>query len=212
MPRFQPSVPRFYGPRINNAVSSTGEILHSYTKKNLWHPERPHLTPSPVHEPHAAFDTPLGRVGILICWDLAFPEAFRALIAEGAKTIIIPTFWTKVDGGEVGKRHNKHSEGLFLGSTLTARAFENTCAVVFCNAGGPGGEDGEGGKGEEDFYLGMSQVVVPFKGPIMQLGEEEGMGVVDLDMDILEDAEGVYGVRKDIAGEGWHYGYSIARE
>lgn len=29
---------------------------------------------------------------MLICWDLAFPEAFRELIAQGAKIIIIPTF------------------------------------------------------------------------------------------------------------------------
>jgi hypothetical protein len=29
---------------------------------------------------------------MLICWDLAFPEAFRELIADGAKIVIIPTF------------------------------------------------------------------------------------------------------------------------
>jgi predicted amidohydrolase len=72
-------------------ISNDGSILSSYQKKNLWHPERPHLTSS-KHTPHVAFDTPLGKVGMLICWDLAFPEAFRELIAGGAKTIIIPTF------------------------------------------------------------------------------------------------------------------------
>jgi predicted amidohydrolase len=55
------------------------------------HPERPHLSSS-QHDPHLVFDTPIGRVGMLICWDLAFPEAFRELIAQGAKIIIIPTF------------------------------------------------------------------------------------------------------------------------
>lgn len=55
------------------------------------HPERPYLSSS-HHDPHLVLDTPIGRVGMLICWDLAFPEAFRELIAQGAKIIIIPTF------------------------------------------------------------------------------------------------------------------------
>ena len=72
-------------------ISPTGEILSSYRKKNIWHPERPYLTSS-GNEPHEVFDTPIGKVGLLICWDLAFPEAFRELVAKGAEIIIIPTF------------------------------------------------------------------------------------------------------------------------
>lgn len=72
-------------------ISQDGNILGSYRKKNIWHPERPHLTSSgPEH--HVAIDTPIGRVGMLICWDLAFPEAFRELIADGAQTVIVPTY------------------------------------------------------------------------------------------------------------------------
>jgi len=44
------------------------------------------------HDPHEVFDTPVGKVGLLICWDLAFPEAFRELIARGAEIVIVPTF------------------------------------------------------------------------------------------------------------------------
>lgn len=66
-------------------------MLGSYRKKNIWHPERPHLTSSGA-ERHVAIDTPIGRVGMLICWDLAFPEAFRELIADGAEIVILPTF------------------------------------------------------------------------------------------------------------------------
>jgi hypothetical protein len=47
-------------------------------------PERDHLTGSGRNE-HEVFNTPIGKVGLLICWDLAFPEAFRELIANGAK-------------------------------------------------------------------------------------------------------------------------------
>lgn len=162
-------------------ISSSGTILSSYQKKNLWHPERPHLTSS-AHEPHVAFDTPLGRVGMLICWDLAFPEAFRELVAGGAKIIIVPTFWTLEDVNESGRRHNPLSEELFLESTLVARAFENTCAVVFANAGGP---KEEGVKSELE-WAGLSQVSVPFKGALGKLGRGEGMSVVDVDMQICE--------------------------
>jgi predicted amidohydrolase len=95
---------------------------------------------------------------MLICWDLAFPEAFRELIAGGAKIIIIPTFWNLSDCTEEGLKHNPRSEALFLESTLVSRCFENTCMVVFANAGGPVGKTTKGA------YAGLSQVAVPFKG------------------------------------------------
>ena len=184
-------------------ISSTGDILHSYTKKNLWHPERAHLTSS-SHDAHESFDTPLGKCGLLICWDLAFPEAFRELIADGAKIIIIPTFWTLSDCNEYGLSINPLSEELLLESMVMARAYENTCCVVFVNAGAPVGRRDKG------TYAGLSRVTLPFVGA---LGEEtkgsreEGMSVVEVDMEILEQAEANYGVRGDLAKEGWHYTY-----
>ncbi len=51
-------------------------------------PERDHLHGS-SRDTHEVFDTPIGKVGLLICWDLAFPEAFRELIANGAKIMYV---------------------------------------------------------------------------------------------------------------------------
>jgi predicted amidohydrolase len=65
-------------------IDHHGAITGKYIKKNLWGPERNHLTGS-GRDVHEVFDTPIGKVGLLICWDLAFPEAFRELIANGAK-------------------------------------------------------------------------------------------------------------------------------
>lgn len=108
-------------------INSKGEIAGKYVKKNLWGAiEREHLVSS-TRDVHPVFDTPLGKVGLLICWDLAFPEAWRELIAQGAKMVIVPTFWTLSDCSQKGLAVNPSAEGLFIDSMLTARCFENTC-------------------------------------------------------------------------------------
>ena len=187
---------------ISPFISYTGELLGTYTKKNLWHPERPHLTAADhkVAPPHQIIETPLGPLGILVCWDLAFPEAFRALVRQGARIIVIPTFWGAADASEEALAFNKNAEALFLTSTLTARAYENTAAIVFVNAGGPVSEN----------YLGLSRVVLPLVGPVKGSFEDaqEGMRVVEVDMRALDVAEDNYKVREDMAREDWHYGYS----
>ncbi|KAJ5621047.1 hypothetical protein N7510_005031 [Penicillium lagena] len=176
-------------------ISNDGSILGSYRKKNIWHPERPHLTSS-GSERHVAFDTPIGRVGMLICWDLAFPEAFRELIADGAEVVILPTFWTPNDASPEALSYNPASEALFLESTLTARCFENTCGIIFVNAAGP-----------PENFLGMSRVVLPTVGPVGKMGSEEGLLVVDMDLGVLDIAEKNYKVRQDMGREDWYYVY-----
>lgn len=175
-------------------AAGTGEICGTYQKKNLWHPERPHLTSS-GQTPHVAFDTPLKhadgrpvRAGMLICWDLAFPEAFRELIKDDADMIIIPSYWYLNDAGEEGMALNPDAEKIFLESACTLRAFENTAAIVFCNAGG------------------LSCVAMPFMGPLGKIPvDEEKMEIVDMDLNLLKVAEDNYKVRMDVKTKGWHY-------
>ncbi|KAJ6107795.1 hypothetical protein N7523_009118 [Penicillium sp. IBT 18751x] len=188
------------GSIVNAAyfIDNTGTICGKYEKKNLWHSERGYVKGSKNDTRHVAFDTPLGKVGLLICWDLAFPEAFRELIAQGAKIIIIPAFWKYSDAGEVGMKRNPKSEGDFVDAVVVSRAFENTAAIVFCNVAGS----------IEDGYAGLSQVAMPFLGRIERfMDAKEGMKIVELDMDILEEAEDVYKIREDMATSDWHYGY-----
>lgn len=210
---------------ISAFISSNGELLGTYIKTNIWIPERPHLTSSVVYanaspspsgknlthagvahsEPdpspsavHPIIDTPLGKVGLLICWDLAFPEAFRQLLNQDVQLILIPTYWTKFDMSAAGLKLNEHAERLFLESTLVARAFENTCTIVFCNAGGP----------VEEGFLGLSGVYQPILGRVGGFdGPDEQTRVVELDLDVQRVAEENYQVRKDLKGEEWHYGY-----
>ncbi|KAK0391192.1 hypothetical protein NLU13_0693 [Sarocladium strictum] len=179
-------------------AAGTGEVTASYQKKNLWHPERKLLTSS-GHSPHTAFDTPLKhadgrpvRAGMLVCWDLAFPEAFRCLVADGADIIIIPSWWYASDAGGDALALNPDSEKIFLESVTLARAYENTAAIIFCNAGG------------------LSGLCMPVVGAVkrLPLGEER-MEIAELDLEVLRVAEDTYRVREDMARSGWHYEYRM---
>jgi nitrilase len=63
-------------------------------------------------------DTPVGRLGLAVCYDLRFPELFRRLLAEGAEWFCLPSAFTAPTG-------RAHWETL-----IRARAIENLCHVV----------------------------------------------------------------------------------
>jgi nitrilase len=63
-------------------------------------------------------DTPAGRLGLSICYDLRFPELYRRLVASGAQWLVVPAAFTAPTG-------EAHWEPL-----LRARAIENLCYVV----------------------------------------------------------------------------------
>jgi predicted amidohydrolase len=63
-------------------------------------------------------DTPAGRVGLTVCYDLRFPELFRRLASEGADIFTVPSAFT----GPTGRAHWE--------TLLRARAIENLCFVV----------------------------------------------------------------------------------
>lgn len=183
----------------NNAyyIDRQGKVLATYRKKNLWHPEREFFVKG--EDEHCVFDTPeFGKVGLLICWDLGFPEAFRKLVQLGVETVIAPTCWTHADAG-AGLQFNKNSESLFLNSLCTLRAFESEIVLVFCNIGASDDDQALGG-------VGVSQVTAPFFGKIAGF-EDSRRGVIttEVDYSCLEVAEQVYKVRKDVMNEEWHY-------
>jgi 5-aminopentanamidase len=94
-------------------------------------------TPGPG--PYRVVDTPAGRIGLLICYDLRFPEASRCLTILGADVLIVPTNWPQ--GADASPDF-----------TAPARAVENRVFVVAVNRAGE----------ERGFsFIGKSQIVDP---------------------------------------------------
>jgi N-carbamoylputrescine amidase len=81
------------GERLFNTgvlVGPEGVTLH-YRKLHLFSGEKGVLTPGDLGLP--VVDTPLGRIGLCICYDLRFVETLRALSLTGAELVCVPTAW-----------------------------------------------------------------------------------------------------------------------
>jgi len=181
------------GDRLYNTtyyIDKTGNIKGKYRKVNLWLPERSYVTSGsdiPVFETH------YGKVGLIICWDLMFPETFRAMVRQGVELVICPSYWCYEDAG-IGMTHDANSEVKLVNALCVARAFENEVILVYANAAGRETFDGS-----EETLIGRSQITVPFKGAVKLLDHNrEEMFLQTVDMAILQDAEQAYEIRSDL--------------
>jgi predicted amidohydrolase len=107
------------------------------------------------------------RLGMTICYDLRFPELYRALAVDGARVIAVPSAFTLVTTRD-------HWEVL-----LRARAIEDQCFVVAANQVGvapPGNRSG-----------GRSMIVDPWGLILAQVPDREGFAVADLDAAAQDD-------------------------
>ena len=108
-------------------------------------------------------DTPFGRLGLGICYDLRFPELFRQLVLLGAEIIVLPSAFTAITG-------KAHWEVL-----LRARAIENLCYVV---ASAQGGYHVNGRETHGD-----SMIVDPWGTVLDRLPHGSGYVVADVDIE-----------------------------
>lgn len=171
-------------------IDSSGKIKGIYRKINLWHSERNYLTPG---NEICVFNTKYGKIGLIICWDLAFPEIFRKMVMRGVDIVVCPSYWCYTDAG-IGIKYNKNSEIEFVDSTCVARAYENEIILVYCNAAGEFKYSNFRSK-----LIGHSQVALPFKGTLNKLDHNnEEMFVQKVDTKFLYHAETVYRIRDDL--------------
>lgn len=106
-------------------------------------------------------NTPYGRMGIAVCYDLRFPEVFRAMASTGLDLIVLPSAFTATTG-------QAHWEVL-----LRARAVENLCYVIAA------GQGGHHANGRETF--GNSMIVDPWGKVLACLAQGPGVVTATLD-------------------------------
>lgn len=110
-------------------------------------------------------DTPLGCIGLSICYDLRFPELYRVLLGLGAQLLTVPSAFTQVTGAA-------HWEVL-----LRARAIENQCYVLAANQGGVHNETRE--------TYGHSMIIDPWGRILAQMHKGEGFAIAEIDLEAL---------------------------
>ena len=150
-------------------VNPSGDIVARYDKLHMFDVDLAggeSYRESSVYEAGrtaVAVDTPLGRLGLSICYDLRFPHLYRALAQAGATVLFVPSAFTR----QTGERH--------WHTLLRARAIENGAFVVAAAQGGKH-EDGR------ETY-GHSLVASPSGKVLVDKGDAEpGFIVADLDL------------------------------
>jgi predicted amidohydrolase len=148
-------------------IDSEGSVRARYDKMHLFDVDLPSgeswresAAYAPGEEPVVA-ETPAGRLGLTICYDMRFPDLYRALTEAGATILSVPAAFTVPTG-------QAHWHIL-----LRARAIE---AGVFVVAAAQCGSHEDG----RETY-GHSLVVDPWGKVLLDMGEEPGLGFAEID-------------------------------
>jgi deaminated glutathione amidase len=126
--------------------------------------ESTHVTPG--REPVIA-DTPVGKLGLSVCYDMRFPELYRELVSQGAEWLTMPAAFTVPTG-------RAHWETL-----LRARAIENLCYVV------APAQTGTHTSGRETYG---DSLIVDYWGQVLSR-LTRGSGVITAEIDLAKEAE-----------------------
>lgn len=144
-------------------IAPTGELLAAYRKAHLYDAfggrESDRFLPG--REPPPVVETPLGRIGLQICYDIRFPEWSRLLALRGAEVIALPTSWVS---GPL-----KEEQWVTL---VRARALENTCWIAAADQ-------------VRSDRVGRSLVVDPMGVVVADGGEEPGLITAEVDLERL---------------------------
>lgn len=159
------------GARHNVAACVSGEGLHGLHRKvHLPLDEHRATTPGDSLE---AFDTPVGRLGMLICYDKAFPEAARTLTLDGAQVLCFLSAWP-CSASNAAPRLEDDRQWRRAQLWDRARAAENSLLVASANQTGSFGSLR---------FLGGARVVGPGGDELAGTGVEPGLAVSTLDLE-----------------------------
>ncbi len=143
--------------------SPDGSQLAAYSKLHLFRlmDEEKYLA---AGNQRTVVDTPWGRAGMAICYDLRFPELFRRYALKGAKVFFLPSEWP-------------HPRLAHWQTLLRARAIENQCFMVACNRVGK--------TGETEFF-GHSAIIDPWGEIVVEAGSQEMLLTADIDLGLVD--------------------------
>jgi predicted amidohydrolase len=156
--------------RYNSAVCLSAEGVHAVHRKV--HQPLAENSSYAAGEGFTAFDTPVGRMGMLICYDKAFPEAARALAMDGAEIVACMSAWPcsrTAPAGELAndrwtRRFDLHDQ---------ARALENQ--VIWASAN-------QCGRFGSLRFVGRAKVVDPGGECLAVTGTGPGVATTDVDV------------------------------
>jgi predicted amidohydrolase len=145
-------------------MDTNGKVISTYRKIHLYDAlgfkESVKLYPgSSISKP---VKTSVGKMGMMICYDLRFPEMSRILASSGSEVLVVPSAWVK------GKMKEEH----WL-TINKARAIENGCYVISPDQVG-------------NIYCGRSVVVDPYGKILLDMKKREGIGIVDISLDEVD--------------------------
>ena len=141
-------------------INKSGKVISTYRKIHLYDAlgfkESDKMTSgSKITKP---VKTTIGKIGMMICYDLRFPEMSRSLAVAGSEVLVAPSAWVK---GE-----NKEEHWLTINKT---RAIENGCYVIAPDQVG-------------NIYCGRSVVVDPYGKILLDMKKKQGIDYVDIDL------------------------------
>jgi 5-aminopentanamidase len=161
------------------AVIDGGEMIGVYRKCHLWDQEK--LWFAPGTEPPGVFDTRHGRIGVLVCYDLEFPEMTRTVALKGADLIAVPTNWPRVPKPE-GERTPEVN--IAMAAARGSRVFVACC-------------DRAGLERGQEWSQGTS--VIDLDGWV--LDAQSGIGSASADVDLTLARDKSYGGLADAFGD-----------
>ena len=155
-------------------IDADGERVARYDKIHLFdvtipgrdeqYRESTHVTPG---RETVIADTPVGKLGLSVCYDMRFPELYRELVSQGAEWLAMPAAFTVPTG-------RAHWETL-----LRARAIENLCYVV------APAQTGTHTSGRETYG---DSLIVDYWGQVLSR-LARGSGVISAEIDLAKEAE-----------------------
>ncbi|MGH3911816.1 MAG: carbon-nitrogen hydrolase family protein [Pseudonocardiaceae bacterium] len=156
--------------RYNSAVCLSADGVHAVHRKV--HQPPGESTSYDAGDGFTAFDTPIGRMGMLICYDKAFPEAARALALDGAQLVACLSAWPRSHNAPSGYRTRDRCVQRF-DLHDQAQALENQ--VVWASAN-------QCGQVRSLHFVGRAKVVDPLGEPLAETGVGPGVAMADIDV------------------------------